>query len=463
MNKPSLPLIWPYIKLAIKAGAILMLLGLNLPRAFAATFPDVPSSHDNFMAIEDLSKKGIIKGYPDNTFQPEREVNRAEALAIILKGLNIEIPPEIQMNEVIFPDVKTDSWFYPFVMNGWRLAIVKGYSDNTFKPGQTVNLVESLKMIITAAGVTIADTKLPNLYKGLDNTAWYAPYANFAESKNLIQAGDDGLVHPDAKITRGELAELVYRFLKVRENNGQAFDLTLNWYTYENPLNNYQIKYPRGWEVHKGTKNTTFWKRDYLNKQIWYTRLYLNSGRISVSYFDNPDKLTAVDFFKNIKEKNSKIFGELQVAYTEKSINNLSTLRVSVSDKHVLDFYVYLPNNKILVFYGEWGNGPLGRDLAKHIGLVYDSFLYVAENTENSGLNTIQEKLEHVRENLLVENKGQEILNLFSDRQLIETDIIGVGTGPVDYYYTQEGDITLKYERASNTILDIQNGNTTMF
>lgn len=430
--------------------------------ALAATFPDLLSEHDNFTAIENLSERGIIKGYPDGTFQPNREVNRAEALAIILKGLEIADNAET-FDEVIFKDVKTDQWFYQFVMNAWRREIVKGYSDGTFKPGQTVNLVESLKMILTAAGVQTDDITFDQLYDGMNPQAWYASYAAFAESKHLIEAGDDGTVHPDQKITRAQLAEIVHRFLYVREHGGAAFDVTTNWYSYQNPANRYQVKYPRGWEFHKGTKNTTFWKRDYLNNQVWYTRLYPNAARVSASYFDNKEGLSAKDYFKKIRSQNDLLFKDQHAQYTETTLSNLPILRFSAPSRNILDLYAYLPDSKILVLYGEWGSGGLARDFERFIPLMYDSFAYLEDTAGHSELNTIAERLEFAREHLLVESKGNEVLKLFPDRRLLSTDTLGVGTGPVDYFYTQEGDVTLKYERGSDVVLDMQNGATTAF
>lgn len=428
----------------------------------AATFPDVLSEHDNFTAVENLAERGIVNGYPDGTFKPNREVNRAEALAIILKGLNIADSAE-PFDEVIFKDVKTDQWFYPFVMNAWNREIVKGYDDGTFKPGQTVNLVESLKMTLTAAGVKTENIMFDQLYYGMNPQAWYAPYAAFAESKHLIQAGDDGTTQPDQKITRAQLAEIVHRFLYVREHGGVAFDVTTNWYSYQNPANHYQIKYPRGWEVHKGTKNTTFWKRDYFNNQVWYTRLYPNAARISASYFDNKEALSAKDYFKKIRTQNDALFEGQQVSYSEATISGLPVLKFSFLDRNISDLYAYLPDKKVLVFYGEWGSGGLARDFEFFIPLMYDSLTYLSNTAEDSELNTIAERLEFAREHLLVESKGNDILKLFPDRHLLLTDTLGVGTGPVDYLYTQEGDVTLKYERGSDIVLDMQSGATTAF
>ncbi|MDH5596711.1 MAG: S-layer homology domain-containing protein, partial [Candidatus Peregrinibacteria bacterium] len=45
----------------------------------ARAFPDVPSSHKHFQAIDYLSNNDVIHGYPDGWFRPEGLINRAEA------------------------------------------------------------------------------------------------------------------------------------------------------------------------------------------------------------------------------------------------------------------------------------------------------------------------------------------------------------------------------------------------
>ena len=62
-----------------------------------------------------------------------------------------------------------------------------------------------------------------------------------------------------------------------------------------------------------------------------------------------------------------------------------------------------------------------------------------------------------------VDGQGKTAISLFSDALMIETDTIGIGTGPVDYYYSAWADVTLKYERSYDILLDLEEGQTTAF
>ena len=46
-------------------------------------FKDVSENHWAYMAIKELSDKGIINGYPDGTFKPDKPITRAEVCSII--------------------------------------------------------------------------------------------------------------------------------------------------------------------------------------------------------------------------------------------------------------------------------------------------------------------------------------------------------------------------------------------
>ena len=157
--------------------------------------------------ITDLADKGIIEGYPDGTFQPEKLVNRAEALKIILssknhldeeKGLGKEIDfSKYSTDGKAFRDVRVSDWFDEYIAYSKEEGIVSGYSDGLFRPQQTVNLVETLK-------ITFGVYEIP-LWGGATDP-WYKIYMDKGYELGLIGGG---LENPDQKLTRAELADIV--------------------------------------------------------------------------------------------------------------------------------------------------------------------------------------------------------------------------------------------------------------
>src|SRR3989338_11568834 len=146
-----------------------LLIGGNV---FAASFPDVPEDHKNYEAVEFLDFNEIINGYTDGTFKPDGLVNRAEAIKIIVGAIVIEFEGEY---EVLFPDVPKEQWFFDYVMAAQKAGIAKGYEDGKFRPADSVNLAETLKILFEAAGGELPEVA-SDAFVDVPKDAWFAPY-----------------------------------------------------------------------------------------------------------------------------------------------------------------------------------------------------------------------------------------------------------------------------------------------
>lgn len=185
-------------------------------------FSDVPESHQNYEAISYLYANGIINGFSDGTFRPDQEINRAEALKIILLGSGIE--GEIS-TEKPFLDVEISDWFAEYVQKAKELGIVNGNADGTFAPNRNLNLSEALKIILKTNNINTDQIAISaNPYQDIDQNEWYAPYFQYAQDANLLDQSADENVYPAKDITRGELAEIMYRIAFVKANNLSVFN-----------------------------------------------------------------------------------------------------------------------------------------------------------------------------------------------------------------------------------------------
>lgn len=185
---------------------------LSVPMAHAA-FSDVGQSHPNRAAIEYLQGQGILQGYSDGTFRPDATVNRVEALKIILMGNGIEIQ---KGNGQVFRDAPAGSWYGDYIHTAKNLGIIQGYPDGSFKPEQTVALVENLKMALLSADIDTSVVEVEaNMYADIQNqqSAWFAKYLQYAKNNKLIDADANNRISAAQGMTRGKLAELMYRMM----------------------------------------------------------------------------------------------------------------------------------------------------------------------------------------------------------------------------------------------------------
>lgn len=177
-----------------------------------ASFSDVPANHPNAVAIDYLVTEKILNGYPDGSFRPEEPVNRVEALKIILLANKIAISANFSLN---FLDVEKSAWFAKFIQTAVEREIVAGYPDGTFQPERQVNLAEALKMTLLTAKVSLQNykTNSQNVFADVAVDSWFNTYFNYAKKFELIEADKANRVEPAKLLTRGELAEISYRFL----------------------------------------------------------------------------------------------------------------------------------------------------------------------------------------------------------------------------------------------------------
>lgn len=417
----------------------------------AGTFPDVPADYKNYQAIEYLSSKGIIKGYDDGTFAPEKLVNRAEAVKIIVGAMGIKTDGNYEMS---FPDVKSAEWFFKYVMAGKTAGIVGGYKDNTFKPTNPVNLAETLKILLSAAKVKLPEKPTDNVFTDVSKDAWYASMAQYSRDHNVLLSDDYGAVHPDQSMTRAAFAELVYRLMIVQSKNGQPFPLDMNWTTYSSNTLPFSVKYDdKNWKLIEDKNQVVFLKPDKQFSQFSPIRIYPNTAVTTVTLDPNEGNMVAEQYFTNIKNafQNKK--------YKKFKLGDLSALEVVNDNDRAVDWYVYLKNNQVLVVYTQYGGGPLGFQLQQTLKAMLGTLAHkdVKAGEDYSGL------LSKILEKVLVKNKGMEALNTLPEKTIVQTDALGAGNGPVDYYYSQKVDYTFKYERSDDVILDTRKGKTTAF
>lgn len=178
----------------------------------AYAFSDVNTSHPNYIAITTLNSQGVIQGYGDNTFKPDQPVNRVEALKIIMKGSNISVPETC--NSSSFPDISIGDWYCPYIEKAKSMGILSGYPDGTFKPSNTLNKVENLKILLNANGFESTNvTVIASPYADVSKSEWYAPYVEFAKDTNLVDDSEN--FYPSGGMTRGTLVEAMYRLQSV--------------------------------------------------------------------------------------------------------------------------------------------------------------------------------------------------------------------------------------------------------
>ena len=171
-------------------------------------FNDVVSSHDNADAIVYLYEQGVISGYDDGSFQPDKTVNRAELLKILVEGQGVT--PDADTYKDCFPDVAAD-WYAKYVCYAYEEGWVSGYPDGTFLPAQTVNKVEALKMLVNSQELEVS-SGTENPFDDVTVEDWFEPYVTKAKELGILEE-TGSTFSPSGEMARAGISENLYRLL----------------------------------------------------------------------------------------------------------------------------------------------------------------------------------------------------------------------------------------------------------
>lgn len=158
-------------------------------------FADLDATDDSYEAISYFKVSGVLVGYSDGTFKPDNSVNRAEFLKIVMEATGKNAVNSANC----FTDV-SDEWFASYICTAKDLGLVDGYPDGNFRPAQDINFVEASKIIAEAFDLALE----ANSASG----EWFAPYVFALEYIYAIPVSVDSF---DKKITRSETAEIAWR------------------------------------------------------------------------------------------------------------------------------------------------------------------------------------------------------------------------------------------------------------
>lgn len=138
----------------------------------AATLDQYKDIESNFASqyIKDLISLQKIDGYENNTILPDNLITRAEFSKILVEAMNID--KNSSGNSIYFKDVNPSDWFYDYVTTMKELEIIDGYDDGTFMPQKNISRAEMLAMIVRISGNNIKVINSPHIYKDVKYNYW---------------------------------------------------------------------------------------------------------------------------------------------------------------------------------------------------------------------------------------------------------------------------------------------------
>jgi hypothetical protein len=182
-------------------------------RALVATRLKDIQTHWAKDAIVELINKGIVSGYPDNSFRPEEPISRAAFVKMLVSVRGIA--PEVSVTP--FADL-AGHWVQPYVSAAVKAGIIipTEYPDGRFDPDRAITRVEIAAMVSRALGLAPAPEKAQVFVDVKDIVPGFAGYVGAVAEYRIVTGYPDGTFGPNLSATRAQAAIIVSRLINTR-------------------------------------------------------------------------------------------------------------------------------------------------------------------------------------------------------------------------------------------------------
>ncbi len=174
----------------------------------AAAFSDVGSDNKYHDSITILSAFGIINGYEDGTFGPDKDVTRAEFATMLMRAMASAGIGSTDAAGTPFTDIE-GHWGISDIRTAYDLGIINGMTLTTFEPNSNVTYEQALKMIVCALNY---GGQADSIQATAPTQPWYYGYLQTARTLGLT---DNVSVLTGQPAKRAHIAQMIYNALDV--------------------------------------------------------------------------------------------------------------------------------------------------------------------------------------------------------------------------------------------------------
>lgn len=187
----------------------MLCLSVNLLTSFAIQFSDLTNAHWAYDNIMSLAEAGIINGYENGTYQPERAISRGEFLKLVMTTL-YGGNEYFEVNNFNF-----GHWAMPYALEAMQM----GYLMDGTTVDNLNNSITRLEMVNILGKVGINNKiyrseELKSIsfsdIQSLEESSKI--YIDYVTTNGLINGYTDGTFKPNKTLTRAEIATIIIRF-----------------------------------------------------------------------------------------------------------------------------------------------------------------------------------------------------------------------------------------------------------
>ena len=360
---------------------VLVLITMLSTTVFAASFTDLQKEHWAYEPIMEMANKGILNGYPDGTFLPDKSITRAEFAKILVLALDLETNGK----NIEFQDVSSNHWSYKYVQAAAKY--LSAYRDDRnnlmYMPDAKAVREDVAVAIVIASGHENDKYSLKTLDKFSDKdqiSSNLRKYVAIAVENGLMSGHSNGTFEPRGYLTRAQVSKLMKNIEEVKDKvaikDTDDSDTTTENYFDDISFDNKTLKLDLGenWDKYQycvSNRTSTIYvpAQRYLNynesasgkdKKTGYklSNMYGLSGKekitLKIMLKDNPKKYTNIQLRNPFyvsrsadKVYTNSVTGERYIEQIVEATNKLVKAEYQINNGSWIDATNSINNKKV--------------------------------------------------------------------------------------------------------------------
>ena len=165
-------------------------------------------------SINNMGSRMVVTGITNDTYEPKRDITRAEFAAIIVRALGLSAGE----GNTGFTDVSSSKWYAKYVETATQYGIIKGYNSADFGPNDSITREQAMTMIARAMDIAELSAPKTDALSNYQDAGKISTYAVDGVKKCIavgVVAGRTNVtIAPKENITRAETAVITERLLQ---------------------------------------------------------------------------------------------------------------------------------------------------------------------------------------------------------------------------------------------------------
>jgi len=161
---------------------------------------------------------GLLQGYDDGSYQPDRPITRVEFITLINRTFQLK-----ESIEIAFTDINETNWAYQQVAIAVNEGYVKGFSDGTIRWNKQVTRQEAASMTADLLKLNTANDNYAKTFKDASSIASWANGAVSVLVEKKIMSGVTGnRFVPQQYLTRAQAVTLLTKAFQFAANEASG-------------------------------------------------------------------------------------------------------------------------------------------------------------------------------------------------------------------------------------------------